>query len=522
VSAKLLLDLLACVGHLGVAVLVLWRPAGNPLALIIGLLSLDLFAWNFASFAYVVSGRPEWHWLDLSLSPFSGALQLHAMLAFVGHVRRFRWALWGTYLAIGALSLVGVAAFGLPAARLWLDSRAWTMVLFGTVLPGTVLGVTLLLRHFLVSPHDERARSLVMLAAVLIGTGVGLTDFLDDFGLSAPSMSNVGTLMAMSLMAFIVLRLRFLDRSFSMAAAFASIAVAVLGIAAYVAIVLFADKQIAFVVVVTLTLAAALVAVGRRVVLGWRREHRQIQALATLGRLSAQMAHDLRNPLAAIKGGVQFLKEEVAQGRPLDTQVSLLELVSQQVDRLEQVVVGHQRLGRVEPQRRPADLNALVRDLLAAQPLANGQVAVTMQLDDNLPMWNADRDLLVCALENLVRNAAEAMPDGGTLTVRTAVAGRPSARSAVISVEDSGCGMDARAAERAFDEFFTTKETGSGLGLAFVRRIVLAHGGQVKLRSKPGRGTTVTLWLPAVASCAAKPDALRPSDRPPISEETDA
>jgi signal transduction histidine kinase len=103
-----------------------------------------------------------------------------------------------------------------------------------------------------------------------------------------------------------------------------------------------------------------------------------------------------------------------------------------------------------------------------------------------------DRDLLAGALENLVQNAFEAMPDGGTVTVRTSV----DPDTVVLSVEDNGQGMDARTRERAFDPFFTTKPTGSGLGLAFVRRVAEAHGGDVTLASKEGAGTTLQLRLP--------------------------
>ena len=101
------------------------------------------------------------------------------------------------------------------------------------------------------------------------------------------------------------------------------------------------------------------------------------------------------------------------------------------------------------------------------------------------------------ALENLVRNALEAMPDGGTLVVRTERAASTDATGVVISVEDAGAGMDARTRERAFDDFYTTKATGSGLGLAFVRRVAEAHGGEVSLTSRVGVGTVVRMRLPA-------------------------
>ncbi len=95
-----------------------------------------------------------------------------------------------------------------------------------------------------------------------------------------------------------------------------------------------------------------------------------------------------------------------------------------------------------------------------------------------------------------MRNALEAMPRGGVLTVRT----RTEDSGVVLSVEDTGEGMNARTRERAFDDFYTTKTTGSGLGLAFVRRVVEAHGGRVTLTSHEGRGTTVTLRLPVSAT----------------------
>ena len=100
-------------------------------------------------------------------------------------------------------------------------------------------------------------------------------------------------------------------------------------------------------------------------------------------------------------------------------------------------------------------------------------------------------------VENLVRNAVEAMPAGGTLRVRTFRAERDARAPIGLAVEDTGHGMHARTRERAFDDFFTTKTTGSGLGLAFVRRIVHAHGGRVSLASQPGQGTRVDVVLPA-------------------------
>jgi signal transduction histidine kinase len=108
----------------------------------------------------------------------------------------------------------------------------------------------------------------------------------------------------------------------------------------------------------------------------------------------------------------------------------------------------------------------------------------------------ADADLLASALENLVKNAVEAMPGGGTLTVSTGLRENDDGRLAVVSVRDTGTGMDARAREQAFELFFTTKASGSGLGLAFVQQVARSHGGQVLLTSVEGSGTLFEVLLP--------------------------
>jgi signal transduction histidine kinase len=115
-----------------------------------------------------------------------------------------------------------------------------------------------------------------------------------------------------------------------------------------------------------------------------------------------------------------------------------------------------------------------------------------VDLAPDLSRCEVDGDLLGGALQNVIRNAMEAMPKGGTIVVRTE---RAKGGDVVISVEDSGEGMDARKAERALDDFFTTKPQGSGLGLAFVRRVAEAHRGEVTLTSEVGIGTVVRLRL---------------------------
>jgi signal transduction histidine kinase len=116
-------------------------------------------------------------------------------------------------------------------------------------------------------------------------------------------------------------------------------------------------------------------------------------------------------------------------------------------------------------------------------------------------------------LENVVSNAIQAMPDGGTTTVRTRLDDADGGCHVSIEVSDTGHGMDERVLERAMDPFFTTRPSGTGLGLSIVQRIMEAHGGQVNLRSKPGEGTTASLRLPVPSRAELQ------SPRPPIDSD---
>jgi signal transduction histidine kinase len=239
-------------------------------------------------------------------------------------------------------------------------------------------------------------------------------------------------------------------------------------------------------------LAAARLVIGAIMV---RRD--QTVQLVTLGRLAAQMGHDLKNPLAALKGATQFLREERAQGRSIDDRTEFLDLLVEQIDRLQGAAEKYQRLGRIQAIRTPVRLNQLVSDLVTFQQLGNAkQIPVKADLAPDLPDCPLDPDLVAGALENLLQNAFEATPSAAPVTIRTAVGQTRHTSGVVVSVEDAGVGMSARTLAQALDDFFTTKPTGSGLGLAFVRRVAEAHGGEVSLVSREGVGTTVRLFLP--------------------------
>jgi signal transduction histidine kinase len=213
------------------------------------------------------------------------------------------------------------------------------------------------------------------------------------------------------------------------------------------------------------------------------------EELATLGRFAEQLAHDVRNPLAALKGALQFLDTERQAGRSLDAQAHFLGLMLDQVGRMERVVADYQRVAKVEPMLEKQSLNSLIEEAVSLSRFAWPGVKLDVELEPDLPPLDLDRALVTTALENLVRNASEAMPGGGLVTLRT----KRMLRRVVLQVADEGRGMDSRELERATDAFFTTKADGSGIGLHFAERVAKAHGGTLELLSTVGQGTVVTL-----------------------------
>ena len=221
-------------------------------------------------------------------------------------------------------------------------------------------------------------------------------------------------------------------------------------------------------------------------------EHR----LAALGAMAAGLAHEIRNPLAGIKGAAQFLQHEQL---PEDSS-EMLNIVVEEADRLNVVVSQFLDYARpFEINRAPDHINALVTYtlvLLRAQGLPPS-IEVRDILAGSLPEMELDRARLSQVLINLLRNALQAMPNGGTLTVetrhRTSRSGRPAIE---IAVTDTGEGIAAEDMEKLFVPFFTRKDDGTGLGLAISQRIVQAHGGELDVHTAPGEGSTFVVRLP--------------------------
>jgi len=492
------ITLIACVGELAVAALVFLRALGSPLAIPLLLFSVDLAVWNLARLGYQRTGAIDWHLLDMVASPIGMALAFLFLLKFVGRARRMRWVLRAHFLLNGILSTTAALALISGVARAITLSRIWSYGFLLILFLPSALVVKVLLSHLTSAGSiEERSRTSLLLGGVAVISPLTSTEIFADLGCRVPRLGSLGILSFNAILLVAALRFRLFDRKLSPSTVLAATVVAAVGGIAYLSVFHVAGSNTALLVLGTLTVTLILVAAARMIIGTLMARRDQLLRLATLGKMAAQMGHDIKNPLAALKGAAQFLQEELSQGRSIDGKREFIDLLVEQIDRLKSAVDKYQRLGRIEAVRTPVQLNDLVRSLVTLQELGNAEdTTIKAELATDLPECPLDRDLVAGALENLLQNAFEATLRSSTIVVRTAVTHTRHAPSLVLSVEDAGIGMSARTRERALDDFYTTKATGSGLGLAFVRRVAEAHGGEVFLTSKEGAGTTVALVLP--------------------------
>jgi two-component system NtrC family sensor kinase len=234
----------------------------------------------------------------------------------------------------------------------------------------------------------------------------------------------------------------------------------------------------------------------------------QTEKLASLGRLSASIAHEINNPLAGILTYAKLISRRLRTGEPTPEAVlgvlQQLTLVERETQRCSTIVRNLLDFARQRtPAFQPIDPGAVVEEALSllAHHLAIQRVGVVREIAP-MPTISADFGQLRQAVVNVLMNACEAMPQGGTLTVRAgpAAAADGTPRRVEVRVADTGVGIPPEHLSKIFDPFFTTKEKGTGLGLSVVYGILDKHGGAIRVESRVGQGTTVILSLPVPAS----------------------
>ena len=245
-------------------------------------------------------------------------------------------------------------------------------------------------------------------------------------------------------------------------------------------------------ILVAAALIAAAVGFWRLTVRQEQTEHRleQQRRLGALGEMSAVLAHDLRNPLASLKGHAQLLGERLEAGRPVRKKAELVVSEAQRLEALTTDLLDFARSGPID--RRVTDPVALLTS--CADEVARNGFAV--RSEGSPATWSLDEGRMRQALTNLLRNARQASPEG---TRPEAVVGRDNG-TLVFTVRDYGAGLASGDEQKIFNPFFTTRTTGTGLGLAVALRVAEMHGGTITAGNHPSGGAVFRIVIPASAS----------------------
>ena len=233
------------------------------------------------------------------------------------------------------------------------------------------------------------------------------------------------------------------------------------------------------------------------------------ERLAYLGTMAASVAHEIRNPLGGIKGASQLLRDEV-KGLPNEESLSeYIGVIIKQVDRLTGILDSLKGLGKpLARSLAPVNLHSVLDEALTllAPDIKKVKLKVKREYDPSMPEVEGDEAGLSGVFINLIKNAVEAMPAGGVLTLGTGIPSdflystikTEKGRKTMIAVKvsDTGSGIEPDAMKEIFNPFYSTKGGGLGLGLALSLKVIEEHGGTIKVDTKPGNGTVFTIYLP--------------------------
>jgi signal transduction histidine kinase len=215
----------------------------------------------------------------------------------------------------------------------------------------------------------------------------------------------------------------------------------------------------------------------------------QSERLATVGRFASQIAHEIRNPLNSISLNVEMLEEQVTGNEEAR---GLIRSVLKELDRLNDIVSEYLQFSRFpKPQLKYGHVEGMIQELATGFKPPE-RISLRFRYAESTPKVWRDEALLRQVLDNLVRNAVEAISGNGVVEIETAV----DAQHLVIRVKDSGSGISSESQAKLFEPFYTTKPHGTGLGLATSQQIVFEHNGHLTVESQPGKGSTFSILLP--------------------------
>jgi len=445
-SINAYIALAAVLVNLTLAAWVLLRSTRNQVYLTFMLVCLSVAFWNFGDFMIYASGyrlwpptgvgHPSlWKYYSSSGSAMAVAFLFHFMCALVRGVRRWQgWILAG-YVTGGFFAVTSPMAIYYEPIKGFVDGTAWNILFGFTLIPFIVAGMVMLATAIVrAKTPEERSRWIFTLAAIAITVVAGLTDLVQKLQFPIPPLGHAGSVIGPSILAIGIVKHR---RVFD---------------------------------VLTRT---------------------RIK-LASMSEMAAGIAHEIRNPLTALKGAVTLQADELENGK-WDEARKYHGIIAEEIHRLDQILGSFQDFTRpIKLEKETRSVNEIVERTISLARLERLSIKLTHDLAPGIPECEVDPALLRQVFINFILNASDACGEEGVLDISTQWV----APSVLIDFKDNGPGLPLEWHERVFEPFFTTKKEGIGVGLAICKRIIDAHKGKIEVVKDPGDGAHFRIHLP--------------------------
>ena len=494
-----LLYFAAAAGNLFLANLVAFRARRARGALPIALLCVALFIWDFGQGALLRYGDHPWAIVRLIGSSTAPAFLWHFVLVFTGRDRSLRPWLIGMYVVTALYGLSTAAGLFSPACEAYVRGPVWNLIYLCVFFPFFLASFRLVsLRGREVQTAVERNAANFVAFGIAVAVIMGFTELVHRFVPALWALGHVGSFLCTLVLAVAILRHRLLDSQAPVRTFFFVLLLTASAVVVVALVTLRLPERVRPGFVFGAVALTTLLTLYRTLFIRLYEQAGRRQRLALIGTMAAGVAHEIRNPLASIKGAAQFVQKDLETTPGKEEAKDYLKLLVGEVDRLNGVVESFLTYARpVDPRRQDVVLETFFRDLLRLQSASlPPTIKVETSFDPDLTMVRADPALLTNALTNAIRNAVEVMPEGGTLRIRTSVVASALRSWAAIEVEDTGPGIARGDIDRIFQPFFTTKTKGTGLGLAISLRILEAHGGDITVENVDPHGCRFTFFLP--------------------------